>query len=79
MRQRYGLTAGALIGAALVRIRPTVAKEIREIPLGYPSIQPQNLSFGLGQQLVDLHLRNPAITLIGVFVAGLLIGYLLKR
>ena len=56
-----------------------MAKDIREIPLGYPSMQPEQLFFGLSQLPFDLLSRNPTITLIGVFVAGLLIGHLMKR
>ena len=77
--QRLGLSACASIVDALVLIPPTMAKDIREIPLGYPSMQPEQVFFGLSQLPFDLLSRNPTITLIGVFVAGLLIGHLMKR
>ena len=77
--QRLGLSACASIVDALVLIPPTMAKEIREIPLGYPTMQPKQLFFGLSQLPFDLLSRHPTITLIVVFVAGLLIGQLMKR
>lgn len=79
MMQRLGLSACAPIVGARFLIPPTMAKEIREIPLGYPSMQPKQLFLGLSQLPFDLLSRYPAITLIAVFVAGLLIGHLMKR
>jgi len=42
-------------------------------------MQTKQLFLGLSQLPFDLLSRYPAITLIAVFVAGLLIGHLMKR
>ncbi len=77
--QRLGLSACAPIVDALVLIPLTMAKDIPEVPFGYPTIKPKQLFFELSHLPGELLSRNPAIALIGVFVAGLLIGYLMKR
>ncbi len=78
MMQRLGLTACALTVGALVLIPPTMAKDI-QTPVGYPSVPLKQVFVQLSQLPVDLVSRYPAITLIGVFVAGLLIGNFIKR